>query len=101
MDRVDACRPETVSTLSNQQHALSHSPLGPGASFSQPHPRSSCSAHWSRLAREIWTPGLFTGDVCGTRTISRNLLSGCQLESTRSNPRQKPKRHLPDIEGSN
>jgi len=82
---VEVCRSRCIYRLGsngartqpaayNQQHAISYSVLGSGSAFGQPctgadHPKNSL-----RLASEVWTSCVCTGDLCGSLAIQGNLL---------------------------
>ena len=100
---AEARRPE--HPLSRLQHAIPDSALGEGGASGFPHPRPHGGADQRRLATDVRTPDLFSGDVHRPGTIPRNLLPGGELGGDGQDDRarqaiQQPRAEPVDQRGS-
>src|SRR5215471_15522872 len=67
------------------QHAVSDSAVGPGAALGIAPARPHGAPALAGLGAYLWAPYLFLGNICGPRTVSRDLLPGCQLGGVGTN----------------
>ena len=79
LHRLECGSPAAQHPLSGLQQSLPDSALGGGAALGLAHSQPHRPAAVAGLGARLWAPDLFSGDLRGSGTVSRDLLPGGEL----------------------